>query len=115
MAEEAGHLAALVRELQAKVADLAGAAGMWQVRAEVLAAQLEQARGELRALKAPQNAQNATQEGRRAAEGPDPSSEPPGPPAEPQPNPVPDPAPEPIQPRPNGAGLWGRLQAWLMA
>ena len=103
VAEEAGHLAALVRELQAKVADLAGAAGMWQVRAEVLAAQLEQARGELRALQAPQNAQNGTQEGRRAAESPDPTTEPPEAPSEP---------PEPLAPDPLPTTTDGRQPWW---
>lgn len=52
MAEESDHLAALVPELQDKVADLAGAAGMWQTRAEVPGMQLDQARSELRALRA---------------------------------------------------------------
>jgi len=74
---EAAHLADLVRELQSRVADLAASAGMWQVRAEVLGHQLEQARGELRALKepAPQEPREGALEGRRAAQAPDPSTE----------------------------------------
>ena len=104
---EAAELAALVRELKAVLTQTTAVAAMWQERALTLFMQLEHAQ---RALQAPQNAQDATQESRTAAEAPDPPAEPPDPPKEPPPL-----TPDPLPPKPNGTGLWGRIQAWLMA
>ena len=91
-------------------------------RSQGRVAELERENGrlaaELRALQAPPEPQNATQEGRRAAEGPEPSSEPSEAPVEPPEPLAPDllpPTTDGRQPRPNGSGLWGRIQAWLMA
>lgn len=52
-AAEAGHLAAILRDTQGALMQQTQAAAMWQARAEHLGQQLEQARGELLALKAP--------------------------------------------------------------
>jgi hypothetical protein len=70
-------LLTIIRELQVKVTDLAASAGMWQVRAEVLSHQLEQARGELLALKAgdPQGAHQTPTEANLTAQAPDPTKE----------------------------------------
>ena len=71
------HVVDLIRDLQAQLLARTEAATTWQVRAEVLSHQLEQARGELRALKepAPQEPREGALEGRRAAQAPDPSTE----------------------------------------
>ena len=95
---------ALLRDAQAEAITKAEAAAMWQVRAEVLAAQLELARTELRALQAPHVAQNATQASNLTAEAPEPSSEPSDPPTEP-PEPL---APDPLPPTTDGRTPWWR-------
>ncbi len=78
-----GDLLELVREQQTELLRRTEAATAWQVRAEVLAAQLEQTRGELRALKAPPGPQIATQASNLTAQAPEPTTElPSGPPAE---------------------------------
>jgi excisionase family DNA binding protein len=65
-ASEAGHLAALVRELQADLANATATIGLWQGRAEVLALQLEDARAQL-ALSAPTGAPESHVGGRETA------------------------------------------------
>jgi len=96
---EAGHLAALVRDLQAELLRRSEAAAMWQARAEMLGHQL-------RALEAPRPHQTATA-ANLTAEGPDPPSEPSEPPS------APSPIPSPIPPAPNGGAPWWRR--WLAA
>ena len=115
---ERDALVDLVREQQAELLRRTEAATAWQVRAEVLRMQLEQAHAELRALKAPETAQNATQASNLTAEAPEPTTAPSDPPAEPPWPTAPDPLPPTTdgrQPRPNGSGLWGRVRAWLLA
>ena len=108
VAIEAAHLADLVRELQATVTDLAGVAATWQVRADVLSVQLEQARGELRALKAPapQTLPVSAIASNLGAQPDEPTTEPSEPPS--------PPVPDPISPSPNGSGWWRRWLAWAV-
>ena len=77
-------------------------------RSQGRVAELERENGqlaaELRALQAPQDAQEGTQEGRTAAEAPDPTTEPSAPPAE-----LPEPlAPDPRPPATDGRSPWWR-------
>jgi excisionase family DNA binding protein len=65
-ATEAGHLAALVRELQADLANATATIGLWQGRAEMLALQLEDARAQL-ALSAPAGAPKSHEDARETA------------------------------------------------
>ena len=76
----AAHLADLVRELNAELVRKAEAAAMWQARADVLGSQvgylqtqLEQARAELRALQAPQDAPETHTDARQPAQAPGPT------------------------------------------
>jgi len=85
-ADESGHLADLVRELQDRVADLAGAAGMWQARAMMLEERMK-------ALEAPKPVPEFV------------------PPAVHDPQPAPDPFPIPTPP--NAAP--GRWRRWWLA
>ena len=106
MAEEAGHLAALVRELQARVTELAGAAGMWQARALMLEERV-------RALEAPHShdAPESPVDANLGAEPGEPTAEPSDPPAEPPPLLAPDPLPS----KPNGRSpWWRRLVRWVV-
>jgi len=91
---EAGHLAALVRDLQAELLRRSEAAAMWQARAEMLGHQL-------RALEAPRPHQTPTA-ANLTAEAPDPPSE------SPEPIPAPSPVPQPTPPQPNGGSPWWR-------
>jgi hypothetical protein len=87
------------------VTDLAASAGMWQVRAEVLSHQLEQARETIKALEAPRSpvAPNLT------VQAPDPTTEPPEPPWRPEPS-----TPAPIPPDEDGRQpWWRRWWAWV--
>jgi hypothetical protein len=101
-----GSLVALLREREARIDDLTTtvidrteAATIWQARAEFLAAQLEMARSEIKALKAPESpvASNLT------AESPEPI---------PVPGPAPGLFPAPLPPSPNAGPWWRR---WLSA
>jgi len=87
-ADESGHLAELVRELQDRVADLAGAAGMWQARAMMLEERMK-------ALEAPKPVPEFV------------------PPAVHDPQPAPDPFPVPNPPSPNAAP--SRWRRWWLA
>ena len=91
---EAGHLAALVRDLHVELLRRSEAAAMWQARAEMLGHQL-------RALEAPRPHQTATAV-RETAEAPDPPSEPS------ELIPAASPVPQPIPPEPNGGSPWWR-------
>ena len=97
-------LVGLVERLQAQVIERTEAATLWQVRADVLSVQLEQARSSPRALKAPAphapetcTAANLTAQVDEPTTGPF------------------EPLSPPIPPGPNGPGWWRRAQAWLMA
>jgi hypothetical protein len=76
---EAPHLAALVRDLQQELLRCTEAAATWQARAAFLGAQLEMARSEIKALKAPESPPAAQE----AAAAPDPLTESPAPPLAP--------------------------------
>ena len=92
---EAGHLAALVRDLQAELLRRSEAAAMWQARAEMLGHQL-------RALEAPTARHQTPTASILTAEGSDPPLEPSEPPS------VLSPVPQPIPPEPNGGSPWWR-------
>ena len=107
---EAAELAALVRDLQADLLRRTEAAAVWQTRADLLAMQLEQARAELRALQAPQDAPESPVAPHLGAEAPEPTTEPSAPPAEPPPL-----APDPLPPKPDGRQpWWQRLVRWVV-
>ena len=104
---DAGAWAHLVHELsarldrtQAELLATASAAALWQGRAEILAHHLEQARAELRALKAPESPTEAN----LTAPDPEPTTEP----SDPLPEPPPPLAPDPLPPKLNGRHPWWR-------
>jgi len=77
-----GSLVALLREREERidelttiVVDRTEAATVWQARAEFLAAQLDLAQTEIKALKAPQEVQNGTLDAPGSMQGPKPSTE----------------------------------------
>ena len=75
--------------------DLAGQVGYLQARVQI---QEET----IRALQAPQKAQEGPQASNLTPQAPEPTTGASGPQSQ-------------LTPRPNGAGLWGRIAAWLMA
>jgi excisionase family DNA binding protein len=101
---EAGHMAALVRELQDKLVQQAATTAMWQARAETLGHQL-------RALQAPTNGPQSHGAANLTAEAPNLTREPP----EPEPEPTPPPVPVPILPGPDGRSWWRRLWGALLS
>ena len=107
----AGDLMALVREQQAELLRRTEAATAWQVRAEVLAAQLDQARAELRALQAPHDAPESPIAPHLSADPGEPTTEP----SDPRPEPPPPLAPDPLPPKSNGRQpWWRRLVRWAV-
>ena len=107
---EAGHLAALVRELQDKLTQQAATTAMWQTRADVLALQLEDARAQL-ALSAPTDAPQSHTAPNLTTQGPEPTRGL----LEPDPGPTPSPTPAPIPPGPDGRPWWRRVWASLLS
>ena len=104
---------ALVRDLQAELLRRTEAAAVWQARALML-------QERVRALEAPRShdAPESPVDVNLGAEPGEPPTESSDPPAEPPPPLAPDPLPPTTdgrRPKPTGSGLWGRLQAWLMA
>jgi excisionase family DNA binding protein len=95
MADEASHLAALVRELSASLAEQSAIAAMWQGRADVLAQRV-------RMLEAPQSHQ-MHEDAILTAQRPDAPSGPSEPPS---------PAPMPPTPNGQGAAPWWRRWWW---
>jgi hypothetical protein len=110
-ADEAAHLAGLVRELQGEVIRRSEAAATWQARAEVLAIRLEQAERRILALEAPREDPTGRHQARvapnLAAHAPEPTTEPP--------RPAPEPTPSPIPPGPDGRAWWRRVWAVLLS
>jgi len=105
------ELVRLVNRLHDENRVLTEAATVWQARADILAHQLDQARGEMRALQAPapQDAHPWPQDGHRATYAPEPTT------GSSDPKPQPSPVSAPIPPKPNGSSWWGRVVAWLTA